>query len=56
MATAALVIALISSSITVTQQTVGLVAALRAVHNHTTKVVYKRVLRPIGKAVAHDVK
>lgn len=52
MATAALVIALIGSSVTVAQQTVGLVVAIKAVHHHTTRAVYRHVLKPVGKALA----
>ena len=54
MATAALVIALIGSSITVAGQGLDfwrqvVVKPTVAVHHHTTRPLYRHVLRPIGK-------
>ena len=49
MAVAAMWIALVSSGLTVTQETVGLVQVIKAAHHHTTRPLYRHVLRPIGK-------
>lgn len=52
MAVAAMWIALVSSGLTVTQQTVGLVHFIKATHHHTTRPLYRHVLKPIGKELA----
>ena len=51
MATAALVIALVSGALTAGTQGVALIAAIKAVHHHTTAVVYHHVLKPVGHGV-----
>jgi len=56
MATAALIIALISSSAVAAQNWVAVVASIKATHQHTTGVVYRKVLKPTGKGVAHGAK
>jgi hypothetical protein len=52
MATAALVVALISSSFVAGQQGVSFIAAVKALHHHTTKPLYHHVLKPVGKAIS----
>lgn len=60
MATAALVLALVGSSITVATHGVELIAVIKAVsrpptkivkviHHHTTRPLYRHVLKPVGK-------
>lgn len=55
MGTAALVVALIGSSITVAQNGVALYVAIKAAGKApvvASKFVYKKALKPIGKVVA----
>lgn len=51
MSEAALIVTLVIGSFTVAQDAVITVKALRAVHHHTTRVVYRHVLKPIVKKV-----
>lgn len=56
MATAALVIALVGSSITVAQNSVVLWRTIKtppvAFHHHVTRPLYRHVLKPAGKEIA----
>jgi hypothetical protein len=56
MPTAALVISLISASFVAAGQGVTLVQQIENLHHHTTAVVYRHVLKPIGHGVKKAVK
>jgi hypothetical protein len=51
MPTVLLVITLFTASVTATQNTVVLVRTFKALHHHSTKPLYKHVLKPVAKAV-----
>lgn len=47
-----LILSLITTSVTVAQDGAAFVKAIKAMHHHTTRVVYRHVLRPTAKEIA----
>lgn len=51
MTTAVLVITLVTGGFTIAQNISQTVRAIRAVHHHTTRPLYRHVFKPIGKEI-----
>jgi hypothetical protein len=56
MGTAALVISIMTLGVQLLQNTTDFINALHSVHNHTSAVVYRHVLKPVGKGAKKAVK
>jgi hypothetical protein len=54
MAEAALILGLITMSFTVGQNTATTVKFFESLHHHTTRAMYRHVLKPVGKAIKGD--
>jgi hypothetical protein len=52
MQTAILVLTLATMGISVARDTTSAIKAIKAVHHHTTSVIYHKVLKPVGKELS----
>lgn len=56
MAAAGLIIAILTLSTQLTQDMSGFIQALNTMHQHSTSVVYRHVVKPVGKGIKKTTK